>query len=128
MPAIHNCQRQLRMYAILAAQMMSTVHSAITQYTQTYYNKQDYHTSALSGAAWINELKNGHDERIKSELGVSKEVFCELINVLQDLGYSDSRHVQLNEQVGIFLYMCRTGMSVRHVGEHLQRSNDTVSK
>jgi hypothetical protein len=34
----------------------------------------------------------------------------------------------LEEQLAIFLYACVTGLSVRHLGEHFQRSNDTISK
>lgn len=33
-----------------------------------------YHTSALSGIAWVHELLNGHPDRIKNELGVRKHV------------------------------------------------------
>ncbi|TFK22184.1 hypothetical protein FA15DRAFT_556361, partial [Coprinopsis marcescibilis] len=35
--------------------------------------------------------------------------------------------VTLNEQAAIFLYMCRTGLSVQHVGERFQRSNETIT-
>jgi hypothetical protein len=34
----------------------------------------------------------------------------------------------LEEQLAIFLYACVTGLSVRHLGERFQRSNDTISK
>ncbi|RDX45604.1 hypothetical protein OH76DRAFT_1330875, partial [Lentinus brumalis] len=88
-----------------AVQMVSIVRTSVISYAQTYYNKEDYHTSALSGAAWIEELKSGHPERMKSELGVSQEVFLKLLQVLQELGYKDSRYVTLDEQVGIYLYM-----------------------
>ena len=77
---------------------------------------------------WLNELRNGHDDRIKTELGVSKEVFTKLVDVLRELGHGDSRFVSLEEQVSIFLYMCVTGLSVRHVGERFQCSNDTIAK
>ncbi|KAK0440669.1 uncharacterized protein EV420DRAFT_1249896, partial [Desarmillaria tabescens] len=39
-----------------------------------------------------------------------------------------TRNVFLEEQVAIFLYMCVTGLSVRHVGERFQRSNETIAK
>ncbi|KAJ7081525.1 hypothetical protein C8R44DRAFT_527075, partial [Mycena epipterygia] len=43
-------------------------------------------------------------------------------------GLTHSKHVTLEEQVAIFLYTCVTGLSIRHVGERFQRSNETISK
>ncbi|KAH7903666.1 hypothetical protein BJ138DRAFT_974793, partial [Hygrophoropsis aurantiaca] len=37
-----------------------------------------YHTSILTGHAWVLELMNGHPKRIKNNLGVSLHVFEEL--------------------------------------------------
>ncbi|KAI0706334.1 hypothetical protein C8Q76DRAFT_587387, partial [Earliella scabrosa] len=88
-----------------AAQLVSSVRTVISLYTKVHYNKIGYHTSALSGLQWLNELRNGHDDRIKTELGVSKEVFTKLVDVLRELGHGDSRFVSLEEQVAIFLYM-----------------------
>ena len=34
----------------------------------------------------------------------------------------------IKEQLSVFLYICVTGLPLRHVGEHFQRSNDTLSK
>ncbi|KAL1944221.1 hypothetical protein VTO73DRAFT_3406 [Trametes versicolor] len=34
----------------------------------------------------------------------------------------------LEEQLAIFLYTCRTGLSTRHVGERFQRANATITK
>lgn len=90
--------------------------------------REPYHTSALSGAAWVMELLLGHKKRIRTELGVSKEVFSKLIEELQSMGCTGSRHVTLEEQLAIFLYMCVTGSTVRHAGERFQRSNDTIAK
>lgn len=85
-------------------------------------------TSALSGEAWILELLCGHPNRIRTELGVSHEVFAKLVQELRDVGYQNSRNVSLEEQLGIFLYMCVTGLTIRHVGERFQRSNETISR
>lgn len=87
-----------------------------------------YHTSALSGQAWVLELLAGHPDRIRCELGVSVEVFHDLITHLQDLGYTRTRYVSLEEQLAIFLYMSVTGLTIRHVGERFQRANETISK
>jgi hypothetical protein len=87
-----------------------------------------YHTSALSGAAWVMELLAGHPERIRCELGLHKHVFLELIQELRRSGHSDSRFVSLEEQLAIFLYMSVTGLTIRHTGERFQRSNETISR
>jgi hypothetical protein len=92
------------------------------------YVKQPYHTSILSGEGWVQELLNGHPKRIRCELGVTKDVFLQLIHELQSMGITKSRYVSLEEQLGIFLYTSVTGLSVRHVGERFQRSNATISK
>jgi hypothetical protein len=86
-----------------------------------------YHTSALSGLDWVIALLEGHPERIRSELGVHKEVFKQLICHLQDSGIQSTRNVLIEEQLAIFLYTCVTGLSFHHVGEQFQRSTSTIS-
>jgi len=87
-----------------------------------------YHTSILSGEGWILELLNGHPEWICTELGIHKHVFKMLVDELQCHQFNHSKHVTLQEQLGIFLYTAVTGLSIRHIGEHFQQSNSTISK
>lgn len=87
-----------------------------------------YHTSALSGEAWVLELMTGHPERIRCELGVSIDVFHALVTHLREIGIDRSKYVSIEEQLSIFLYMVVTGLTIRHVGERFQRSNETISK
>ena len=55
-------------------------------------------------------------------------VFLLLVEELRSLCHlEDSKFVTLQEQVAIFLYMCVTGLSIRHVGEWFQHSNETIS-
>lgn len=93
-----------------------------------YHMKEPYHTSILSGYAWLQELLHGHPERIRTELGVHKDVFLALVEKLRSMGHGDTRYVKLEEQLAIFLYTSVTGLSVRHVGERFQRANGTISK
>jgi hypothetical protein len=93
-----------------------------------YHMKEPYHTSILSGYAWVQELLHGHPERIRTELGVHKDVFNALIEELRSMGHGDSKYVMLEEQLAIFLYTSVTGLSIRHVGERFQRANGTISK
>jgi hypothetical protein len=67
-----------------------------------YHMKEPYHTSILSGYAWVQELLHGHPERIRTELGVHKEIFYALIEELRSMGHGDTRYVTLEEQLAIF--------------------------
>jgi hypothetical protein len=90
--------------------------------------REPYHTSILTGEGWVLELLAGHPKCIQCELGVHQHVFIELIEELREMGYTNSKHVSLEEQLAIFLYACVTGLTIRHLGERFQRSNDTISK
>ncbi|KAJ7439158.1 hypothetical protein B0H11DRAFT_1752164, partial [Mycena galericulata] len=48
-------------------------------YATPLYWKQPYHTSALSGHAWVKELLLGHPDRIKCELGIRLHVSVALV-------------------------------------------------
>lgn len=110
---------------VVIAAVISVISLAVIP---SLYDKMAYHTSALTGAMWVLELLEGHPECIHCELGVHKHVFLFLISYLQQIGVQHSRNVFLEEQLAIFLYRCVTGLSIRHVGERFQRSNDTISK
>ena len=78
---------------------------------------EPYHTPILYGQGWVNELLEGHPEHICCELGVSCEVFLQLIISLHSFSFGDSKYVQLEEQLAIFLYMSVTGLTIWHTGE-----------
>ncbi|KAF8656504.1 hypothetical protein AX14_008057 [Amanita brunnescens Koide BX004] len=42
--------------------VIPTVLQVLDKYYNRYYNKEPYHTSILSGQAWVEELLNGHPE------------------------------------------------------------------
>jgi hypothetical protein len=110
--------------------LISLLLAATCQILQSSLPKdpEPYHTSTLSGQEWVSELIVGHPERIRCELGVHVQVFEQLIIELRSHGHADSRYVSLEEQLAIFLYTCVTGLTIRHVGERFQRSNDTISR
>lgn len=88
-----------------------------------------YHTSILTGEAWVYELIHGHPDRMRHNFGVDCDVFNALLHVLHRNGFVLSRNgVSVEEQLGIFLYTCVTGLSSRLVGERFQRSPDTVTR
>ena len=118
-------QRRLQQYAVLFLSIILTATAAVLQSIET---REPYHTSILTGEGWVMELLAGHPDRIRCELGVSHEVFAELISALQEMGYRNSKYVSLEEQLAIFLYASVTGLTIRHLGERFQRSNETISR
>jgi hypothetical protein len=59
--------------------VITTVIPIILQVIKQYYLKEPYHTLILSGQGWVQELHNGHLERIHTELGVHKHIFDALL-------------------------------------------------
>jgi hypothetical protein len=108
--------------------IIASLYAAIEYYSTPFFNKMEYHTSALTGQACVLELLNGHPDRICCELGVCHHVFYALIDRLRAMGHSDAREVMLEEQLAIFLYTCVTGLTICHVGEHFQHANGTISR
>lgn len=102
--------------------------TTLLAFLDTPKDPEPYHTSILSGQGWVDELLSGHPDHICCKLEVRREVFIELIAVLHSFGFGDSKYVQLEEQLAIFLYMCVTGLTIRHTGECFQRSNETILK
>ncbi|KZV95807.1 hypothetical protein EXIGLDRAFT_714896 [Exidia glandulosa HHB12029] len=110
-----------------AVLVVELVARAVALYASSAYWSQSMHTSTLSGQAWVDELISGHPDRMKINFGMPLHVFTGLIIELRLLGVTDTKHVSLEEKLGIFLYTCVTGMSCRLVGERFQRSKDTVT-
>ena len=98
-----------------------------TRLLQSKKDPKPYHASILTGQGWVEELLSGHPKHIHCELGVCRHTFLELIGVLQELSYGHSKHITLEEQLTIFLYISVTGLTIWHVGECFQWSNETIS-
>ena len=90
--------------------------------------REPYHTSILTGEGWVMELLSGHPDRICCELGVSHDVFAGLILALWEMGHGNSKYLSLKEQLSIFLYASVTGLTIRHLRERFQRSNEMISQ
>ena len=72
---------------------------------ESTHTQEPHHTSILTGEGWVMELLEGHPNHIQCELGVSCDVFLELIDELQWFRHRNSKYVSLVEQLAIFLYM-----------------------
>ena len=117
-------QKQLNDVVVMVVASVSQVISLAVQRKEPV----PYHTSILTRQGWVTELLEGHPERIRNELGVHKTVFRILVAELQNAGYHATRNISSEEQLTIFLYTCVTGLSIRHIGERFQHSNDTISR
>ena len=99
---------------------------AVALYASPQYWQQPYHTSALSGHAWVRELLYGHPDQIYHELGMRLHVFIAFVAELRQAGMKDSHNITLEEKAAIFLYMSVTGLHSRHVAEQFQHSHTTI--
>jgi hypothetical protein len=96
-------------YIILnVSDLMTQIIDAAGQATHIYaarFDRHAQHTSHLSGEEWVQELLQGHDNRIYNELGMNKTVFLNLLKVLRiDAGVCGSHYVTAGEQLATFLY------------------------
>jgi len=96
----------------VAAYYVHAIGIAAVLYSLPHYWKQPYHTSVLTGEAWVKELIYGHPNQIWTELGMHLHAFTALKLELCLCGLADSQYVTLWEQIAIFLYMCVTGLSI----------------
>ena len=107
--------------AILGAQ-------TAVEYMTTYLIKEPMYDSIFTGAAWVQELLNGHATRFYDALGMGKPVFLQLCYELHErCGLQSSKRLSLAEKVAIFLRICRTGSSQREIRERFQHAPGTIS-
>jgi uncharacterized protein YceK len=71
----------------------------------SHFEKVTQHMSALSRQQWVDELRGGHPERFKNEMGMSKHVFNKLLKMLKEDGrLKDTQYVSTEEHLAIFLH------------------------
>jgi len=127
--ALTRKQTVLRKNGALLFRTLLSASAVATFYAETTFFKRAYHDSILTGKQWVQELLQGNPNRIKDQLGMGKHVFQKLIQQLYSLtSVNHTRHVDLEEQVAIFLFIIVTNLSNRKVAECFQRSGDTISK
>lgn len=86
-----------------------------------------YHTSVLSVHQWVKKLLKSYLDYIHCELGMYKDIFLTLLEELYEMGHHDSKHITLEEQVAITLYMSVTDLTVYHIGECFQHSSNMIT-
>lgn len=125
---LHNQRRRRALSSVVILAAVTAAYAAIDN-AWNRLHPEPYHTSILSGSAWLQELLNGHRDRMKDNLAVRPTVFRRLEEELVVLGGLQSRrYVDVSEQLAIFLYQAVTNNSIRKTAERFQRSNETISR
>ena len=107
-------QKKRQKAAVLAA----AAAAAVIAYMSSHLVKTPQNTSSLTGHAWVRELLAGHPRRFHNMMGMSNHVFRTLSRELQEYGgLQNSKYIALEEQLALFLHMCRTGGSHRDMQE-----------
>lgn len=88
----------------MCAYVTNSVFLAVYLYSSSYYWKQPYHTSKLSGSAWVQELMHGHPDHIQNELRMCLHVFLSFVAELRVNGLKNTCYVMVEEQAAIFLF------------------------
>ncbi|KAG3181018.1 hypothetical protein PC128_g15308 [Phytophthora cactorum] len=92
-------------------------------YGAAYCCKEACHTSALTGAAWVAELEEGHHICIFRNFRVPQGVFKILCNeVERAVPSSPWARIELKESVTMFLYCLSKNASNRDLMERFQHS------
>jgi len=115
---------------VLLAVAVASVAMAAISYGDDHLFAEPYHTSSLSGRAYVQELLDStNPHRFSDVIGMPKHVFLKLMELLMDHGsFTDSRHIEMEEKLAIFLWLGRTNDSIREIAERFQRSKDTISR
>ena len=121
-------ERHKLLSAITAVTIIS-IHSIILP---SLYNNllQPMRTSQLSGQEYMYEVLNcDNTRRCQEVFRMKAEVFRFLCSELQSKGeLHPSRHIAVDEKVGMFLWTVARAASNRDVQERFQHSGDTVSR
>jgi hypothetical protein len=77
----------------------------------------------------MEELLNGHYARVRDNMGISREGFLYLEDILvRRSGLRNTRYIDTKEQLGIFLYAVTSDLSIRKLAERFQRSTETIDR
>ena len=108
--------------------MAATATAVITSYMASSLFPTPMNTSVLTGMTWLRELLTGHPVCFYDALAMPKHVFRKLVHELElHASLKHSKHICTEEQVAIFLHLCKTGCTMCDLRKHFQHP-DTLSK
>uniref|UniRef100_M4B5E2 DUF8040 domain-containing protein n=1 Tax=Hyaloperonospora arabidopsidis (strain Emoy2) TaxID=559515 RepID=M4B5E2_HYAAE len=80
--------------------------AAVAEYASKYLEKTPCRTSALSGAAWVEDLVTGHQTRLLEQARMELDKFEDLSSLCRRRGLlKDASGVEVEEQLMIFLFI-----------------------
>ncbi|KAM0058325.1 putative harbinger transposase-derived nuclease domain-containing protein [Helianthus debilis subsp. tardiflorus] len=87
------------------------------------------HTSERTGHQFINEILNGHPRRCYDMFRLNIPVFRQLcVDLVTKYGLKQTRHVSIEESVGILLMTLAHGCTNRFVQESFNHSGETIHR
>jgi len=87
-----------------------------------FFSSSHIITQFTTGQVWVTELLGGNPRHIKDQLGMEKHVFLMFVRKLFTMTSANHTwHVDLAEQVAVFLYIMVTNLSNRKVSEHFHK-------
>ncbi|KAK9983014.1 hypothetical protein SO802_032539 [Lithocarpus litseifolius] len=103
-------------------------HVAVTYYMK-YIDKQPCRDSEQTGYIWLMDCLTGNETKCYEMFRMKPHVFLQLCNVLQHTyGLQHTRHIRLEESVGICLMILGQGACYRMVQERFQHSGETIHR
>ena len=91
--------------------------------------KKPMHTSSLTGAAYVQEILNGHESLCRRHFRMEAYIFHALVEKLRENEIlEDSTIVSLEEKVAIFLYAVAKNASNETLQDRFQHSGQTISR
>lgn len=91
--------------------------------------KRSIHTSSLSGAQKVKEILEGHESWCKSENGMEPKIFRATSEFLRREGLlCDTRGVNVEEKLGMFMYMISHNASNQMLQKAFQHSGETIHR
>jgi hypothetical protein len=102
---------------------------AVKQAQEQQQGKGVPRSTGQGGGDYLRELLNcGSDKRIYEVLRMRKSTFEALCINLRKKGLKDTRHLRVEEQVGMFIWTLNYSASSRAVAERFQHSKETVGR
>ncbi|XP_075634759.1 uncharacterized protein LOC142607218 [Castanea sativa] len=103
-------------------------HVGVTYYMK-YIDKQPCRDSEQTGYMWLMDCLTGNETKCYEMFRMKPHVFLQLCNILQHTyGLQHTRHIRLEESVGICLMILGQGACYRMVQERFQHSGETIHR
>lgn len=126
-------RRQQRL-TILEAAVHATVHTvqAFVESQKQFYCKTALHNNSSIGHYLVDFwLSHSHNEVTRPELGVTVDTFKFILKELKmyvSPPLADSKHITAEEQLAIFLWICRAAAGSRKAASRFHHCHDTIQR